>query len=120
MGLTQSNNDETIISPNDVVGRVLGPEHYGRVRLMGIAAVPSNTFMDTSFRLTNLSHSSSNAATSSSNVWQEKYTNLESALKAYILRKEGGIPEEFAGVFGSTTVCTFMKLMLKFVSMLLL
>ncbi|GAU48949.1 hypothetical protein TSUD_285380 [Trifolium subterraneum] len=35
VGLTQSNVDESVISPNDVVGRVLGPEHPGRVRCMG-------------------------------------------------------------------------------------
>ncbi|MCI25596.1 hypothetical protein A2U01_0046787, partial [Trifolium medium] len=40
VGLAQSSVDESVISPDDVVGRVLGPEHNGRVRCMGMAAAP--------------------------------------------------------------------------------
>ncbi|WJX29562.1 hypothetical protein P8452_18190 [Trifolium repens] len=57
VGLTQSNVDESVISPNDVVGRVLGPEHSGRVRCMA-------------------------------------------AFKAYLMMKEGGIPQEVADILG--------------------
>ncbi|XP_027909834.1 uncharacterized protein LOC114169024 isoform X1 [Vigna unguiculata] len=49
VGLTQSTNDELEVSPNDVVGRVLGPEHSGRVRCMGLGAAPTNSFRNTRF-----------------------------------------------------------------------
>ena len=65
MGLTQSTNDESEVSPNDVVGRVLGPEHSGRVRCMGLGAAPTNSFRNIRFRLLDLSIASSSVATSS-------------------------------------------------------
>jgi len=43
VSLTQSTNDESEVSPNDVVGRVLGSEHSGRVRCMGFGAAPTNS-----------------------------------------------------------------------------
>ena len=104
--MTQSIEDESVASPNDAVGRVLGPEHSGRVRCMGIGAAPTNTFRNTRLRLSNLSNSS--ASSSYSTNWQEKFVQLESqvqgtmnALKAYMISKEGRIPEELAGFFGS-------------------
>ncbi|XP_058768158.1 uncharacterized protein LOC131641879 [Vicia villosa] len=107
VGLTQSNVDESEISPNDVVGRVFGPEHSGRVRSMGMGAAPTNTFRNNGVRLSNLSNSSTSASTSSSNFWQEKYMNLESqvqnnmtAFKAYIMMKEGKIPDQVADILG--------------------
>ncbi|XP_058746067.1 uncharacterized protein LOC131618935 [Vicia villosa] len=107
VGLTQSNVDESEISPNDVVGRVFGPEHSGRVRSMGMGAAPTNTFRNNGVRLSNLSNSSTSASTSSSNFWHEKYMNLESqvqnnmaAFKAYIMMKEGKIPDQVADILG--------------------
>ncbi|KAH1257631.1 hypothetical protein GmHk_03G007565 [Glycine max] len=47
VGLTQSIVDESKVSPLDVVGRVLGLEHSGRVRCMGLGVVPSNTIRNT-------------------------------------------------------------------------
>ncbi|KHN12127.1 hypothetical protein glysoja_044032 [Glycine soja] len=99
VGLTQSIFDEFEVSPLDVVGRVLGLEHSGRVRCMGLGAVPSNTFRNTRLRASSLSSSSSDVAFPSSNQWQEKYNNLESAFKAYMIMKEGRIPEELASYF---------------------
>lgn len=99
VGLTQSIVDESEVSPLDVVGRVLGLEHSGRVRCMGLGVVPSNTFRNTRFRASSLSSSSSGVAFPSSNQWQEKYNNLESAFKAYMIMKEGRIPEELASYF---------------------
>ncbi|KAL2331767.1 hypothetical protein Fmac_019348 [Flemingia macrophylla] len=108
VGLAQSATNESEVSPNDVVGRVLGPEHYGRVRCMGLGAAPTNSFRNTRLRLSDLSLASSSTATSSScsNQWQLKYTNLESqvqttlgALKAYMIMKEGKIPDELAVFF---------------------
>ena len=49
MSLTQSTNDESEVSPNDVVGRMLGPEHSGRVRCKGLGAAPTNSFRNTRF-----------------------------------------------------------------------
>ncbi|WJX67796.1 hypothetical protein P8452_52233 [Trifolium repens] len=45
VGLTQSCVDESIISPNDVVGRVFGPEHPGRVRYICKQRSSTFTFM---------------------------------------------------------------------------
>ncbi|KAJ1377440.1 putative transposase, Ptta/En/Spm, plant [Sesbania bispinosa] len=110
VGLTQSIVDESEVSPNDIVGRVFGAEHSGRVRCMGMGAAPTNTFRNTRLRLSDLSISSSNAGTSSScsNACKEKYTNLESqlqgtlnALKAYMIMKEGKIPDELPSDAGS-------------------
>ncbi|KAL5166746.1 Cationic peroxidase 1 [Glycine soja] len=78
VGLTQSIVDESEVSPLDVVGRVLG---------------------NTRLRASSLSSSSSGVAFPSSNQWQEKYNNLESAFKAYMIMKEGRIPEELASYF---------------------
>ncbi|KAK7286891.1 hypothetical protein RJT34_22229 [Clitoria ternatea] len=66
------------ISPNDALGKVLGPEHSGRVRCMGIGVTPTTAFRNTRMRLSDLSFSSSTNGTSSSseNQWQEKYKNL--------------------------------------------
>ncbi|CAJ2647711.1 unnamed protein product [Trifolium pratense] len=109
VGLTQSSVHESEISPNDVLGKVLGPEHPGRVRCMGMGAAPTNTFKNNGVRLSILGNSLTAAATSSSNFWQEKYTHLESqvqntmeAFKAYIIMKEGRIPDQVASIFGSS------------------
>ena len=99
VGLTQSIVDESEVSPLDVVGRVLGLEHSGRVRCMRLGVVPSSTFRNTRLRASSLSSSSSGVAFPSSNQWQEKYNNLESAFKAYMIMKEGRIPEELASYF---------------------
>ena len=32
--------DESIISPDDAVGKILGKEHSGRVRCLGLGVVP--------------------------------------------------------------------------------
>ncbi|KAI5437987.1 hypothetical protein KIW84_023933 [Lathyrus oleraceus] len=77
VSLTQSTNDESIVSPNDVIGKILGPEHPGRVRCLGMGATPSYTFRNTRFRLSD-----------------------SGAFKAYIIMKEGRIPNELVGVFG--------------------
>ncbi|KAJ1387722.1 putative transposase, Ptta/En/Spm, plant [Sesbania bispinosa] len=110
VSLTQSTADESEVSPNDVVGRVFGPEHSGRVRCMGMGAAPTNTFRNTRLQISDLSLFSSNVASSSScsNQCKEKYTILESqlqgtlnALKAYMIMKEGKVPDELASFFVS-------------------
>ncbi|KAL5165350.1 hypothetical protein HKD37_18G050490 [Glycine soja] len=99
VGLTQSIVDESKVSPLDAVGRVFGLEHSGRVRCMGLGAVPSNTFRNTRLQASSMSSSSSGVAFPSLNQWQEKYNNLESTFKAYMIMKEGRIPEELASYF---------------------
>ncbi|WVZ22768.1 hypothetical protein V8G54_001312 [Vigna mungo] len=90
------------VSPNDVVGKVLGPAHSGRVRCMGLGAAPTNAFRNTRLQISYLSlASSTTVSSSSSNQWQQKYNNLESALKAYMIMKEGKIPDEFTSFFDS-------------------
>ncbi|XP_019227643.1 PREDICTED: uncharacterized protein LOC109208942 [Nicotiana attenuata] len=36
LALSQSTIDESEISPNDAIGKVLGKEHFGRVRFLGL------------------------------------------------------------------------------------
>ncbi|XP_020979139.1 uncharacterized protein LOC107643484 isoform X6 [Arachis ipaensis] len=43
LNMTPSNT-QFEVSPNNAVGKVLGPEHSGRVRCMGMGAAPTNTF----------------------------------------------------------------------------
>ncbi|WVY97308.1 hypothetical protein V8G54_029459 [Vigna mungo] len=101
-GLTQSTTNESEVSPNDVVDKMLSPEHSGRVRCMGLGEAPTNAFRNTSLRILDLSlASSTTVSSSSSNKWQQKYNNLESALKAYMIMKEGKIPDEFTSFFDS-------------------
>ncbi|WVZ16912.1 hypothetical protein V8G54_009894, partial [Vigna mungo] len=72
VSLSQSTTDESQVSPHDVVGRLLGPDHYGRVRCMGLVATPTNSFRNTRMRLSDLSISSFGTITSStsSNQWE--------------------------------------------------
>ncbi|XP_058727562.1 uncharacterized protein LOC131599101 [Vicia villosa] len=74
---------------------------------MGMGADPTNTFRNNGVRISNLRNSSTSVAEPSSNFWQEKYMNLESqvqnnmaAFKAYIMMKEGKIPDQVADILG--------------------
>ncbi|OIS97566.1 hypothetical protein A4A49_62492, partial [Nicotiana attenuata] len=44
LALSQSMVDKSEVSPNDVVGKVLGKKHSGRVRCLGLGVVPSKVF----------------------------------------------------------------------------
>nr|XP_009794186.1 PREDICTED: uncharacterized protein LOC104240983 [Nicotiana sylvestris] len=120
--------DESEISPNDVVGNVLGKEHSGRVRCLGLGVVLGRAFRQTRPRYSDLNALSYNNGSCSSQ-FQEKYnqmlnahnqsqenyremmnvntqimnanTQMMNAFKAYMIMKEGKIPEEFAGIFVS-------------------
>ena len=99
--LSQSSETSSEISPNDAIGVIFGAEHPGRVRGLGLGVVPSTAFRHTSTRLGGINLGKGNASTSSPNL-QEKVTNLEAQLHAmfsYITTKEGGVPEELAGLF---------------------
>ena len=64
--MTQSNINESEVSPDDAIGKVLGPEHSGRVRCMGMGAAPTNTFRNVRSRFSDISLSPSNTVGSSS------------------------------------------------------
>ncbi|XP_025608052.1 uncharacterized protein [Arachis hypogaea] len=124
LNMTQS-NAQFEVSPNDAVGKVLGPEHSGRVRCMGMGAAPTNTFRNVRSRLNGMTISTNSAGSSSPTtaaILQEKINNLESDLhnsqqkvtslesklqqsfdmmKAYLMMKEGGIPEALVGFFSN-------------------
>ncbi|XP_075097039.1 uncharacterized protein LOC107808593 isoform X1 [Nicotiana tabacum] len=100
LALSESTVDESEISPNDAVGKVLDKEHPGRVRYLGLGATPSNTFRETNLRPGNIRIVSNNVGCSSSGC-QEKYNQLMNTLKAYMIMKEGSIPEQFARIFAS-------------------
>ncbi|WMV33888.1 hypothetical protein MTR67_027273 [Solanum verrucosum] len=59
--------DKSLISPNDVVGKVLGKEHSGR----------------------------------NHNQRMNAHNQMMNAFKAYMIMKEGMIPEQFTGFFVS-------------------
>ncbi|KAM3337164.1 hypothetical protein P3S68_032864 [Capsicum galapagoense] len=110
--------DESEVSPNDAVGKVLGKEHSGSVKCLGLGAVPSRSFKQTRPRFNGMSSSNSNNSCPSN--YQENYTQIldahknsqenykelvnshnlmMNAFKAYTIMKEGTIPEQFAEFF---------------------
>ncbi|XP_049400047.1 uncharacterized protein LOC125873651 [Solanum stenotomum] len=97
--LSQSTMDESQISPNDAVGKVLGKEHSGRVRCLGLGVVPSKVFKQVRPHFGGASASSSEGSCSSQ--CQENHNQMMNAFKAYMIMKEGMIPEQFAGFFAS-------------------
>nr|XP_016457790.1 PREDICTED: uncharacterized protein LOC107781576 [Nicotiana tabacum] len=84
LNMTQCDTNECEVSPNDVIGKMLGEEHSGRVRCMGMRASPSNTFRNTKGRLSDPSVSSSSNGTSSAMYThlQQKLMRVESQLEA--------------------------------------
>ncbi|XP_016477205.1 uncharacterized protein LOC107798691 isoform X1 [Nicotiana tabacum] len=80
--LTQGNANESKIFSDDIIGKVLGAEHSGRVQCMGMGAAPSNTSKNIKQRLNGLNHSSSSFGTSSATFTylQQEVTHLKSQL----------------------------------------
>ncbi|KAG5612876.1 hypothetical protein H5410_024157 [Solanum commersonii] len=98
--------DDSQISPNDVVGKVLGKEHSGRVRCLGLGVVPSKVFKQVRPCFGGASASSSEGSCSSQcqenhNQMMNAHNQMMNAFKAYMIMKEGMIPEQFAGFFVS-------------------
>ncbi|KAH0658359.1 hypothetical protein KY289_027107 [Solanum tuberosum] len=98
--------DESQISPNDVVGKVLGKEHSGRVRCLGLGVVPNKVFKQVRPRFGGASTSSSEESCSyqcqeNHNQRMNAHNQMLNAFKAYMIMKEGMIPEQFAGFFVS-------------------
>ncbi|RYR09995.1 uncharacterized protein [Arachis hypogaea] len=96
----------TVNSPLDALGVVLGKEHPGRVRGLGVGAVPTVAFKNNTTRISQMNLGSSNDAGTSTtcgpNV-QEELDTVKAQLQAlvsYIASKEGGkIPVELARMF---------------------
>ncbi|PIN12232.1 hypothetical protein CDL12_15160 [Handroanthus impetiginosus] len=102
--IAQDPDGNSIISPNDAVGKILGKEHPGRVRCMGIGATPTSCFGHASrqyhFQSSSFSNGTFvNAQTEDRLVRVEtRLTETLNVLKAYILAKEGRIHDELAYV----------------------
>ncbi|XP_057444335.1 uncharacterized protein LOC130736528 [Lotus japonicus] len=94
------------ISPNDPVGKYHGPEHSGRVRGLGLGAVPTVAFKHTTTRLSGMNFGSSGAS-SSSTYLEKKVENLQSqmqALMAFVCSNQGGnVPQELSAFFTNST-----------------
>ncbi|XP_009798720.2 uncharacterized protein [Nicotiana sylvestris] len=111
--LCQSTVDESEVSPNDAVGKVLGKEHSERVRSLGLGVVLSKVFKHARPRFGGMNASSSDASClnhcqenynkllNAHNQSQENYKQMMNAFKAYMIMKEGTIPEQFAEFFAS-------------------
>ncbi|KAF3676007.1 hypothetical protein FXO37_05541 [Capsicum annuum] len=94
--MTQCNINESNVSLEDIIGKISGAEHSERVRCMGMGATPSNTFVNTKRRCSELSMSSSRYGESSttSTYLCQKVARFEcqlevtlNALKNYIISK---------------------------------
>ncbi|XP_075081275.1 uncharacterized protein LOC107798058 isoform X1 [Nicotiana tabacum] len=124
LALRQSTTDEHEVSSNDYVGKVLGNEHPGTVRCLGFGAAPSSSCRQKRLCLGGVNFSSNNDGSyfhecqekynqcqeaynqcqERYNQCKEKYNQLMNALKAYMIMKEGKIPEQFAGIFDSPPI----------------
>ncbi|XP_057760053.1 uncharacterized protein LOC130980381 [Arachis stenosperma] len=99
--------ESTVNSPlDDALGVVLGKEHPGRVRGLGMGAVPTVAFKNNTTRISQMNLGSSNDASTSSTCGSNVQKELDTvkaqlqALVSYIAFKEGGkIPVELAGMF---------------------
>ncbi|XP_050915703.1 uncharacterized protein LOC127130781 [Lathyrus oleraceus] len=83
------------ISSNDIVIKVLGKEHPGRVRAMGMGVVPTTAFKHITTRLNGMDFGSLSGSTSShsSSLVEQRpasVTTLWEAVVDYISKKEGG------------------------------
>ena len=113
--LSQSTVDESIISPDDAVGKILGKEHSGRVRCLGLGVVPTRVFKQARPRFSGMNASSVSCPSNC----QENYNKLlnshiqmMAAFKSYMIMKEGTLPEQFVGLFAPTT--TMVNIMFTF------
>ncbi|XP_047256201.1 uncharacterized protein LOC124888959 [Capsicum annuum] len=109
LALSQSAIDESQISPNDAVGKVLGLEHSGRVRFLGLGVVPSRVFKQDRPHFGGTSALSSGGSCSfqcRDNFAQmmNSHNQIMSSLKAYMIMKEGTILEKFVGLFDSPSM----------------
>ncbi|KAG5578421.1 hypothetical protein H5410_058555 [Solanum commersonii] len=101
--------NESIISPYDAVGKVLGKEHSGRVRCLGLGVVPTRVFKQARPRFSGMNTSSVSCPSN----WQQNYNKLlnshnqmMSAFKSYMIMKEGTLLEQFVGLFAPPPTMT--------------
>ncbi|XP_020966143.1 uncharacterized protein LOC107609263 [Arachis ipaensis] len=94
---SQQPMESTVNSPLDALGVVFGKEHPGRVRGLGMGAVPTIAFKNNTTRISQMNVGSSNdvgtSSTCGSNV-QEELATVKAQLQAlvsYIASKEGEI-----------------------------
>ncbi|KAM3203151.1 hypothetical protein P3L10_030777 [Capsicum annuum] len=107
--LSQSTTDESQVSPNDTVGKGLGQKHFGRVRCLGLGVFPSRVFQQVRPRFGGTSASSSGGSClfqcrENYNQIMNSHNQILSALKEYMIMKEGMIPEQFVGLFDSPSM----------------
>ncbi|KAM3248516.1 hypothetical protein P3L10_010285 [Capsicum annuum] len=107
--LSQSTTDESQVSPNDVVGKVLGQEHFRRVRCLGLGSFPRRIFQQVTPYFGSTSASISGGSYSfqcreNYNQMMNSHNQILSALKAYMILKEKMIPEQFVGLFDSPSM----------------
>nr|XP_009800031.1 PREDICTED: uncharacterized protein LOC104246004 isoform X2 [Nicotiana sylvestris] len=89
------------ISPNDALGVVFGPEHPGRVRGLGMGAVPTVVFKQTS-RQGGCSYMSAASTSAPPPQWVQEMANMRSqlnALTSLFQMKIGNIPRSLLTYF---------------------
>ena len=109
--LSQSTVDESIISPDDAVGKVLGKEHSGTVRCLGLGVVPTRVFKQARPRFSGMNASSVSCPSNC----QENYNKLlNSHIQMMVVFKsyKGALPEQFVVLFAPTT--TMVNIMFTF------
>ncbi|RYR71047.1 hypothetical protein Ahy_A02g005340 isoform A [Arachis hypogaea] len=116
--MAQNEKDEYGPSTNDVICKVFGEEHSGKVRCMGMGATPTNTFRNANHpsQLAN----SSTSISSTTNYSQADFKRLESkfdgtltVFKAYFLAKEERILVELTSIFdhGAQVNCLSLSIL---------
>ncbi|KAG5584778.1 hypothetical protein H5410_045212, partial [Solanum commersonii] len=103
---THKNKDGVYVNEAAKEICVLGKEHSERVRCLGLGVVPSKVFKQVRPCFSGASASSSEGSCSSQcqenhNQMMNAHNQMMNAFKAYMIMKEGMIPEQFAGFFAS-------------------
>lgn len=102
------------IASNDALAKVLGPDHAGRVRSLGLGGLHSVAFASTTTRFSVLGNLSNTDTAEPSQLkeevdslrlklasYEENIKTLQTVLISYIEMKEGTVPEEFGGLLGT-------------------
>lgn len=95
--------------PNDVVGKVLGPKHSGRLRFLRLGAEINRGFKQDRphFCCTSASSSGGSCLFQCRENFAQMmncHNQLISSLKTDMIMKEGTIPEQFVGLFDSPSM----------------
>ncbi|KAJ1428100.1 Transposase-associated domain [Sesbania bispinosa] len=109
--------NSTEISSNDALAEVLGPDHSGRVRGLGLGGLHSVAFGSTSMRFSGISCGLLSTYSAECSYMKEEVNSLKTKLAAseesvkilkiamlsYIQMKEGHIPIELGALLGTPT-----------------